>query len=228
MLVNYSDDEEEVEAGGGADRVGEEGGSYSTKVAEATAAVVERRQRVGSSDSEDPEESIGGHFGCTPAATKSLPLHARLDDDNSDDSTSGGHTPAKTSAEVPFQQDSVQGHGSSEEAAALPSIEDVLDDAEPSFLSAGAAPVPSYGSLLEESESLRATGKHSLDSADKDAADSSHNKAARRSMPPTGPCPAAQSKKESTREKNKRKQKLGQANFTLKWDRDCGAEKAGM
>ena len=28
------------------------------------------------------------------------------------------------------------------------------------------------------------------------------------------------------REKNARKQKLGQATFSLKWDRDCGAEKA--
>merc|ERR1712228_668057 len=33
---------------------------------------------------------------------------------------------------------------------------------------------------------------------------------------------------ETTRQKNSRKQKLGQANFTLKWDRDCGFEMAGV
>ena len=35
-------------------------------------------------------------------------------------------------------------------------------------------------------------------------------------------------KKETTRQKNKRKQSRGQANFTLKWDRDCGFEMAGV
>lgn len=38
---------------------------------------------------------------------------------------------------------------------------------------------------------------------------------------------AASRSKESTRQKNSRKQKAGQANFSLKWDRDCGAELAG-
>ena len=34
--------------------------------------------------------------------------------------------------------------------------------------------------------------------------------------------------KETSREKNKRKEKVGQATFSLKWDRDCGAEQAGI
>lgn len=34
--------------------------------------------------------------------------------------------------------------------------------------------------------------------------------------------------KETSRQKNSRKQKLGQATFTLKWDRDTGAELAGV
>eukprot|EP01083_Nonionella_stella_P000014 36_1 len=33
---------------------------------------------------------------------------------------------------------------------------------------------------------------------------------------------------ETIRQKNSRKQKRGQANFTLKWDRDCGFEMAGV
>ena len=32
--------------------------------------------------------------------------------------------------------------------------------------------------------------------------------------------------KETNRQRNARKEKLGQATFSLKWDRDCGAEKA--
>jgi len=34
--------------------------------------------------------------------------------------------------------------------------------------------------------------------------------------------------KETTRQKNNRQQKLGQATFSLKWDRDTGAELAGV
>ena len=50
----------------------------------------------------------------------------------------------------------------------------------------------------------------------------------RRGLPPAVDERAKTSDKESIRQRNKRKQGLGQATFSLKWDRDCGAEKAGL
>ncbi|KAL1529450.1 hypothetical protein AB1Y20_000397 [Prymnesium parvum] len=107
----------------------------------------------------------------------------------------------------------------------LPSLDDVLAGAE-----------SDAAALLQSSESSSATHARTLDDEVRPSKQQrlGGSPSAQPDVPSRALAPAPRKEaersqpKETTREKNKRKQKLGQANFTLKWDRDCGAEKAGL
>ena len=102
----------------------------------------------------------------------------------------------------------------------LPSVDDALDGAGDDFLRAGDQHRSLHGSVLTE-EPKRAR-EPPLE--ERDAPTSKQAKTGQPARPPEPP----ERKKETTREKNKRKEKVGQATFSLKWDRDCGAERAGL
>jgi len=168
-----------------------------------------------SDDSDDSDAEIGADTVTLPPAL-SLPALAQQvpdSEEEDDDDCVGGNAGVKTETGKTEQVQGEEEEGSS--AQLLPSIDDALGAASvPDFLHSEAVG-PSYGSIFDEPQAV--------------ASDSAV----------TEPPPAAEARgggsagavrpersSETTRQKNSRKEKLGQATFTLKWDRDCGAEKA--
>mmetsp|Transcript_887 Transcript_887/g.1478 ORF Transcript_887/g.1478 Transcript_887/m.1478 type:complete len:243 (-) Transcript_887:236-964(-) len=104
----------------------------------------------------------------------------------------------------------------------LPSVDDALNASGiPDFLREEVV-MPSYGSVLDASKEELAAAEASDVAAASRVAELSRAKAAAVKSRLDKP----EKKTETTRQKNSRKEKLGQATFTLKWDRDCGHEKA--
>ena len=96
-----------------------------------------------------------------------------------------------------------------------------MDAAAPSeFLSAGAAEVD-YGNILDEVPRERAAAGSDGGGGGGGGGQAGGEGGKVPNFPDRPP-----KKDETTRQKNSRKEKLGQATFSLKWDRDCGAEKA--
>uniref|UniRef100_A0A7S0L1U0 Uncharacterized protein n=2 Tax=Coccolithus braarudii TaxID=221442 RepID=A0A7S0L1U0_9EUKA len=145
-----------------------------------------------------------------PALAQQL-AHSDVDDDDDDDAEEGGGANRGNTSNESEEE---------EGGERLPSIDEALNAAiVPDFLQV-AAVGPSYGNVLDEPQ--------------EEAAPAVSLGTVASTGPATGPTngggdgAAARPDRgaETTRQKNSRKEKLGQATFTLKWDRDCGAEKA--
>ena len=100
----------------------------------------------------------------------------------------------------------------------LPSIDDALDAAGPSEFLPQRSTEVSYGNILDEVPRERAAAAPDDGAAGQAAGAAGGKVPAFPERPPK--------KEETNRQKNARKEKAGQATFSLKWDRDCGAEKA--
>ena len=100
----------------------------------------------------------------------------------------------------------------------LPSIDDALNAAGPSEFLPQRSTEVNYGNILDEVPRERAAAGPDDDGAGQAAGAAGGKVPAFPERPPK--------KEETNRQKNARKEKAGQATFSLKWDRDCGAEKA--
>ena len=190
----------------------------------------------GSSDDDDDKDEEPSSAVCMPTFAAAATNDVSDSDSDEDDDTDQPRPPGAPAAEAARQSDSaaassaagtssseVRAESTTELPSAFGSADDLLDSVEaPSFLTtANDAQYGGngYGSVLEESDPV--ASKRAAPEAEGSAP-----KAPRSQPPPEAPQPLRKS--ETTREKNKRKQKLGQANFSLKWDRDCGHEMAGL
>jgi len=168
-------------------------------------------------DSDDEEGDEADPPSAVPPAGLAIPALAQglVDaDEDSDDSDAQPQAPSDEEEEA----DDEDGGG-----LVLPSVDDALDqaDLDPEFLRRD-NDGPSYGSALDttEAEAEAAMATAAAVAAARAAPSEQRGGGSRAddAIP--------EKKAENTRQKNARKEKLGQATFTLKWDRDCGAEKA--
>ena len=183
-------------------------------------------QGYGDSDS-DSEESLEA------LPQPGLPRSAAMasssdDDDDGDDDKATDRGDDGSRAQEVTAADPAPAAPAEATTSLLPSIDDVFDSVEtPAFLAQPHAPPDGYGDLLEMEEE-RAPGRGPPPKrAREECEDGAPGRAPSGPPMPARAAEAPRREKETTRQKNKRKQARGQANFTLKWDRDCGAEKAG-
>lgn len=170
----------------------------------------------GESDDDESENEAADTF---TAPSLSLPALAQQvassdDDDDDDDDKDREHEEGQAEIKTTARQTAEDHEDGSSQL--LPSIDDALGAVSvPDFLRTEAVG-PSYGSVFDEPEAAPASASIVTEQP-----------------PPPQAYPGGaivsdrpERSSESTRQKNARKEKLGQATFTLKWDRDCGAEKA--
>ena len=185
-------------------------------------------QGYGDSDSDSEESSVALPQPGLPKLPRSAAIASSSDDDDDDDDATGRGDDGSRAKEVAAAEPA---SAAPAEAAVslLPSIDDVFDSVEtPAFLAQPHAPPDGYGDLLEtEEEQAPGRGPPPKRAREEECEDGALGRAPSGPPMPARAAEAPRREKETTRQKNKRKQARGQANFTLKWDRDCGAEKAG-
>lgn len=172
-----------------------------------------------SNDDEDEEEVVVGGGAVTGALLMPAIAGGLPSDGSESESEEEPQAYAPATASTAASTSSAEPANDAEEVSLLPSIDEAFDAADDaSFLSAHQNGIgPDYGGADEPVDAQQAPPAPSAPAEARPAKQ-------QRVEPPKSDVPAR--KQETTREKNKRKQKLGQANFSLKWDRDCGAELA--
>ena len=186
-------------------------------------------QGYGDSDSDSEESSEALPQPGLPQLPRSAAIASSSDEDDDggdDKATDRGDDGSR--AQKVTDADLASAAPAEATISLLPSIDDVFDSVEtPAFLAQPHAPPDGYGDLLETEEE-RAPGRGPPPKrAREECEDGAPGRAPSGPPMPARAAEAPRREKETTRQKNKRKQARGQANFTLKWDRDCGAEKAG-
>ena len=155
-------------------------------------------------DDDDDDEEKDESASTVPAPSFVLPALAQGVQSSDDDDEDDGAAPAAAEEEEEEE----------EGERLLPSIDDALNAATvPDFLQREDVG-PSYGSMLDQPDPVELPA----------AAEPPAGARITTSMPASEE--PSERAKETNRQRNARKEKLGQATFTLKWDRDCGAEKA--
>ena len=169
----------------------------------------------GSDSEEEEEEEDVQEPAMAPARVVMPPIAQALANASSDEDSDDDAPAAKKATRRDDDHEETGG-------SLLPSVDEALDAAAvPSFLQRPGDAAPElYGNILDEPEPepeerppVPAGG----------AAEASEERRPTVVLPSTD---GREKPSETTRQKNARKEKLGQATFSLKWDRDTGAEKA--